>query len=123
MAIQESSPSNVEISSFIRGFHAYKEQWTPHIGEELTLEREPGNHKDKLAVAVVKSGTTVGHVPYNLAPVFSHFLSRLDHSGSVEVTGSKVNGGGGYGLEIPCKYRLSGSPQNIQRLKKLLDNI
>ena len=65
-----------EIESFVRGYHAYMDVWEPRIGEVLALElREPHNAVDQLAVSVVKSGLVVGHVPFNLAPVFSHFLA------------------------------------------------
>jgi len=49
--------------------------WEPLIREVLALEREPHNAVVQLAVSVVKSGLVVGHVPFNLAPVFSHFLA------------------------------------------------
>ena len=41
------------------------EQWEPWIGEVLPLEREPDNPEDNCAVAIKKSGETVGHVPFN----------------------------------------------------------
>ena len=51
--------------------------WNPSVGQVLRLRKEPDNSHDRHAVAVVKSGdTVVGHVPYNLAPLFSHFLAR-----------------------------------------------
>ena len=43
----------------------------------------------------------VGHVPYYLAPIISHFLKRDVNEALV---GEKVNRGAGYGLEIPCEY-------------------
>ena len=30
------------------------------------------------------------------------------NKGTVEVTGAVVNRGAGYGMEVPCKYRLYG---------------
>ena len=56
----------VEVSSFVRGIHAYKDLWEPSIGEVLLLQREPENSQDKLAVAVLKSGRVVGHVPMSV---------------------------------------------------------
>ena len=56
--------------------------------------------KDSYAVALVKDGD-VGHVPYNISAIASHFLCRECNK---EVTGNEVNRGG-YGLEVPCKYR------------------
>ena len=40
------------------------------------LQREANTPVDKLVVAVVKSGRTVGHVPISLGPVFSYFLKE-----------------------------------------------
>ncbi len=48
--------ADIEVNSFVRGYHAYKEGWTPFIGEELVLRREPDNVKDRSAVAVEKDG-------------------------------------------------------------------
>ena len=41
--------------------------WEPTIGETLLAKMEPSNIKDRKAVAVIKDGETVGHVPLNLA--------------------------------------------------------
>ena len=60
---------------------------------------------------IKRSGETVGHVPFNLAPIISAFLKRSCNKGLVEVTGNRVNRGAGYGLEIPCKYHFYGSTQ------------
>ena len=55
-----------------------------------------------VAVAVVKEDVMVGHIPFNLAPFISAFLSRDTNSGFAKVVGEMVNRGAGYGLEIPC---------------------
>ena len=52
----------------------------------LLLKREPENVEDKFAVAVIKSGTVVGHVPKSLAPVISQFLKRDCNKGVVNIT-------------------------------------
>lgn len=67
----------------------------------------------------------VGHLPYNRAPAVSHFLKRSMNKGMVEVTGKRVNRGAGYGMEIPCTYRLYGPKGYIDKLKELItiDNI
>ena len=90
--------------------------WDPWNGEVLPLEREPTNPEDQFAVAIKRSGETVGHVPFNLAPIISAFLKRSCNKGLVEVTGNRVNRGAGYELEIPCKYHFYGSTQYIARL-------
>ena len=53
----------VEISSFVRGYHAYMDIWDPAIGEVLRLDNEPTNVQDRRAVAVKKNEQIVGHVP------------------------------------------------------------
>ena len=66
----------LEINSFVRGYHAYKDLWTPVPGESLLVKREPTNTKDPNAVAVYKDISIVGHVPYNLARSISCLLRR-----------------------------------------------
>ena len=105
------------ISCFVRGYYDYMHMWTPRTGEVLTLQREPQKTVDQHAVAVVKNNLVVGHVPYNLALLFSHFLRRSCNKGTAEVTGDKVNCGAGYGLEILCKYCLYGPEVYIERVK------
>ena len=69
-----SGTTAIEIASFVRGVHAYKDIWEPREGEVLLPKCEPENLQDKFAVAVMRSGTVVGHVPKNLVPVFFSFL-------------------------------------------------
>ena len=109
-----------EIDSYVRGYHVYMDVWSPVIGETLLVKREPSNVKDQHAVAIVKEDAVVGHVPYNIAPRFSQFLRRDVNKAFAEVTGEKVNRGAGYGLEIPCVYRLYGPKVYIDRMKDSL---
>ena len=92
----------LEINSYVSGYHAYMDRWTPALGQVLILKREPNNDKDKHAVAVLNDDVIVGHVPYNLAPRFSQYLRREVNKAFAEVTGEKANRGANYGLEIPC---------------------
>ncbi len=80
----------------------------------------PPDLQDK-AVAVLKDDLVVGHVPYNLASWLFQFLRRDVSKAFAEVTGAKVNRRAGYGLEIPCIYRLYGPPVYIERMRKLVD--
>ncbi len=50
----------------IRGCHVYKAIWDAAMGEELPCEREPANLADVCAVAVIKDGQCVGHIPQNV---------------------------------------------------------
>ena len=40
-----------------------------------------------------------------------------------EVTGGKVNRGGGYGLEVPCVYRLYGPKVYIEKMRELVNSL
>ena len=86
----------LEIKSFVRGFHAYKDIWTPEEGERFNLIREPENINDKYAVSVLKDGLIVGHVPYNLAPRISQFLKRDINKAFAEVKSKPINRGAGF---------------------------
>ena len=113
----------LRISSYIRGYYAYMQVWTPVPGKMLILKREPMNVADRNAVAVFKDKQVVGHVPFNLAPSISQFLRREINKAFAEVIGGKVNRGAGYGLEIPCIYHLYGPKAYIDKLKELVDSL
>ena len=113
----------LDTAFYIRGYHAYQGTWLPFVGEVLELEKEPSNSVDRYAVAVTKNGTVVGHVPRNFSTLFFHFLTRSQNKGVAEVTGTKVNRGAGYGLEVPCFYRFYGSTRYVERLKAAIQKI
>ena len=95
--------------------------WNPRVGQVLRLRKEPDNSHNRHAFAVMKSGdTVVGHVPYNLARLFSHFLAREFNKGSVYITGERTNRGAGYGLEVPCLY---GPKAFVDHLKQKVENL
>ncbi len=50
----------------------------------------------------------MGHTLHKLAPVVENFLRKGINKAFAEVTGVKENKGAGYGIEIPCVYRLYG---------------
>ena len=112
-----------EFDSYIRGYHAYQDIWNPVVGESLLLKREPDNSVDSSAVAVWREDEIVGHVPFNIASVLSQFLRRDCNQGFVEVTGEKINRGAGYGLEIPCTYKLYGPRPYIERLAEIVQSL
>ena len=105
----------------MRGYHAYKHTWAAVYGEELPCEREAGNRVDAFAVAVMKDGTVVGHVPKKISSVCSLYLRR---GGSIicRVTGSRrysedlIEGG----LEIPCVLIFEGGATLTTKAKKLI---
>ena len=117
----------LSILSWIRGFHVYKDWWTPCFGDELALEREPENPKDKNAISVLKDNRVVGHIPLGLANtkdgagLVKHFLSKQGTTGYVKVRGKAVNRGGGHGMEIPYEYVFSWPKNLMERLESLFE--
>ena len=112
--------ASFEWQSYVRGHHVYFLEWTPVVGELLTLKREPENPYDRWAVAVMKGEQLVGHIPRSVSQIVSCFLSRDGHRAVCEVIGSRVNRGVQLGVEVPCIYRFYGRLTYINRLKELL---
>ena len=53
-----------EINAFVMGYHVYKNNWTPSVGDEFQGFMESTNKMDKYAVAVKKNdGEVIGHLP------------------------------------------------------------
>ena len=46
----------------------YQQIWTAVVGEVLSCVREPGNAHDRYAVAVMKNGKKIGHLPKKVSP-------------------------------------------------------
>ena len=91
---------------------------------ESASEKRARNTVDKFAVAVVlEQKEIVGHLPFNLAPVVSQFLKRDCNKGFAIVTGSKVNRGAGYGLEVSCTYKLYGPRLYVAQFKQIVKTI
>ena len=51
-----------ETESVIKGYHAYMNDWTPILGENLSIRLEPKNYIDKYAVAVTKDARVISHL-------------------------------------------------------------
>ena len=81
--------SEVEVLSWIRGHHAYKDYWEIKIWEVLKLQREPTNQQDRGAIAIIKDGHVVGHIPKGIAStklgvgIIRHFLTKPGRKGEV----------------------------------------
>ena len=79
--------SEVEVLSWIRGHHTYKDYWEIEIGEVLKLQREPTNQQDRGAIAIIKDGHVVGHIPKGIAStklgIIRHFLTKPGSNGEV----------------------------------------
>ena len=91
--------------------------------EILRLIPKPANSVDRNAVAVMKEGRVVGHVPFNLAPIISLFLRRDVNKAFVRVTGGKVNRGAGYGLEMQCVYQFYGPKPYVDKIREVFHSL
>ena len=72
----------------VRGTNAYPLDWqsNTHPAQVLRLQMEPQNvHTVSIITA---DGTTVGHIPFNLSPVFPSLVIRELKIGNVEITRS-----------------------------------
>ena len=53
----------LRVESVVRGYHVYKEDWSPNIGDRFGVEVEETNIHDRYAVAVVVNDRITGHIP------------------------------------------------------------
>ena len=86
------------------------------------MKIEPDSCEDRYAAAIVYADEVVG-VPYNLAKSVSQFLSRSACKDFATATGSRVNRGAGYGLEVPVVYCLYGPSPYIKKMNILIDDL
>ena len=86
----------------------------------LRLIPEPTNYSvNRNAVAVMKEGQIVGHVPFSLSTIISLFLRRDVDKAFARATGGRAYRGAGYGLEIPCVYQFYGPKPYIDKLREV----
>ena len=109
------------MESCVRGYHAYKDIWEASVGEELPCQREIGNRADPFAVAVIKSGQTVGHIPRRISSVCSFFLRR---NGVITIRTTERRRFSADlpqgGLEIPCVITFEGTSKETLKARKLV---
>lgn len=107
--------------SCVRGYHMYKDKWAATLGEDLECTREPTNASDRYAVAVIKGGNVVGHLPREISIICSLFLRRGSSirctvSGTRRYSADLPQGG----LEIPCILLFKAKAKEMTKLKKCL---
>ena len=110
--------SSYEFDSFIRGYHVYQHIWTPVEGETYSCPHEPRNEQDCNAVAVMYEDRVVGHIPLAISKCISLFLTLPESCIETKVTGKRINRGAGYGLEVPCKYRISWREKAVDWIRR-----
>ena len=99
----------------------YQTIWETAEGEALPCKSEGGNCSDRFAVAVVKDGIVVSHVPRLFSAACTVFLKRAGVIlcrviGSRTYTKDLPQGT----LEIPCQYLFHGRPTEVAKVKKVL---
>ena len=98
---------------YVKGHRAYKETWTPEIGESHDAQIETNNPVDKYTVCTRKFGKVVGHLSKGENDKFTKdifFFLRGDRYSKAKTITSRrrCNLGDGEGLQIPCKLKLVG---------------
>ena len=144
ICFQEEVPiiliTSVELGTYIKGHHVYKEIWNPKLGEELNVRIEANNLVDKFAVCVEKDGNIVRHLKKGVSGKFAktifYFLRNANYSNCfAKVSGKRCNlkdGEGlqvpcclkdGEGLQVPCNLYLTGQKSYVEVLKRELQKI
>ena len=59
----------------------------------------------------------VGHIALAISKCISLFLTLPGSFLETKVTGKRINRGGEYGLEVQCKYRISGQEKAEEKRK------
>lgn len=127
MSVQcKTITETLSLSSYIRGYHEYKDLWTPHLGQSLATKAETINPLDRFAVAVLLDDDVVGHLPKGrlgrYAKTISYFLQADSKNVcTVVVTGQAINLGDKKGMQVPCNLCFSGVHSFLERLRKELE--
>ena len=110
MKPDESIPAvvimEVNTPSFIKGYHVYKNIWTPLLDEKFSAGSMPTNPADKYAVAMTINNVTVGHwtPPSDIGKfpkkIFDFLRADLFGKCTAIVTGKPLNLGDGEGMKL-----------------------
>ena len=97
---------SVELETYIKGHHVYKEVWNPEAGGKLNVLMKPDKCVDKFAVCVEKDQTLVGHLKEENSGKFANknfYFIRSDTYCNcyAEVSGKRHNLKVGEGLKVP----------------------
>ena len=76
MTSQGATPESSSWKVLFAGITYYKQTWTPFLGEKLLIGIEEDNGNDARAVAILKGGIVVGHLPRETARIVWYFLKR-----------------------------------------------
>ena len=112
-----------ENESVIKGYHAYMNDWTPFLGENLSIRPEPENKTYRYTVAVAKDAQVIGHLKkwktdWYGKTVFYFLRANPMNTTSITATGKKVKFGDRQDLQISCTFFFKGEEKYIEVLKK-----
>ena len=98
--------TSLELETYIKGHHVYKEVWTPEVRKKPNVLMEPDNCVDKFSVFVEKDQTVVGHLkkgdPAKFAKTIFYFLRSDTYCNCyTEVSGKRCNLNDGEVLTSP----------------------
>ena len=115
--------TTLDLETFIKRHHMYKDMWTPKQGKQLDVLMKPDNRMDKFAVCVKINETIVGHLTKGTAGRFARtifYLLRSDAYSSTwtKVAGKRCNFGDGERMRVPLS--LPGQPKFASLLRKEL---
>ena len=124
----DAIPGTLSLSSYIRGYHEYKDLWTPHLGKSLAAKAETTNPLDRFAVAVLLDDNVIGHLPKGklgrYAKPISFFLQAdAKNCCTAVVTGQAVNLGDKKGMQVPCNLCSSGTHPFLEILRRELETM
>ena len=120
--------TSMDLETFIKGHHIYKNIWTRQLDELLEVSTEPDNPVDKFAVAVKKNQNIVGPLKKGktgrFAKTFFYFLRSDPYSKChAKTPWKRCNLGDGDGLQVSCILYISGQAEFMSILQKELVRI
>ena len=115
-----------EAESVIKEYHAYMNDWTPILGENVSIRPELENEIDEYAVAGTTDARVIGHLKKGKAGRYAKtdfYFIRANpmNAARITVTWKSVNFGNGQGLQIPCTILFKIEEIYIEVLKKQLN--
>ena len=100
--------SSFEMDSYIKGYHAYQDIWSPTRNKKLKAVPEPTNVVDKYAVCVLFCEEVVGHLKKGktgrFAKTIFYFLKAGEKTRKVRVLPSFREKLSTLGMAKACKY-------------------
>ena len=84
--------TTLDLETFIKGHHVYKDIWTPKQGEQLDVLMETDNWMNKFAVCVKINEKIVEHLKTGTSGRFAKPIFHFLHSDAYSSAWAKVKG-------------------------------